>query len=294
MPDTTEHPKRRTTRKPATKRHRSPAKRKKQGTVARLLHKLPGWAWWLGGGLVVAVYIWAFYYFFVGPFGFRWRALYGDAVYPEGYEIHGIDISHYQGIIDWDDLRNNGMIERCPVRFVMIKATEGASRVDDRFKENFYQAREHGFIRGAYHFYSTRSTGRAQAEHFIKTVDLEEGDLPPVLDVEHKPKEQTPEEFKESVLTWLNIVEKHYGVKPIIYTYYKFKMTYLNDSIFDRYPYWIAHYYVNKVEYKGKWKFWQHTDCGRLPGIKGYVDFNIYNGSYYDLRQLTIGADDDE
>lgn len=262
--------------------------------MVRLLQKLPGWAWWLGGGLVVLGYIWAFYYFFVGPFGFRWRALYGDASYPEGYEIHGIDISHYQGVIDWSDLRDNGMIERCPVRFVMIKATEGASRIDDRFKDNFYQAREHGFIRGAYHFYSTRSTGRAQAEHFIKNVELEEGDLPPVLDVEHKPKEQTPEQFKESVLTWLNIVEKHYNVTPIIYTYYKFKMTYLNDSIFDRYPYWIAHYYVDKVEYKGKWKFWQHTDCGRLPGIKGYVDFNIYNGSYYDLRQLTIGAEDDE
>lgn len=289
MPNTTS---RRTKKRQARKTCKVPVRRKRQGLTAWLLQKMPGWAWWIGGALVVLGYVWAFYYFFVGPFGFRWRALYGDASYPEGYEIHGIDISHYQGRIDWDDLRNNGMIERCPVRFVMIKATEGASRVDDRFKDNFYQAREHGFIRGAYHFYSTRSTGRAQANHFISNVDLEEGDLPPVLDVEHKPKEQTPEEFKESVLTWLNIVEKHYKVTPIIYTYYKFKMTYLSDSIFDRYPYWIAHYYVDKVEYKGKWKFWQHTDCGRLPGIKGYVDFNIYNGSYYDLRQLTIGSED--
>ena len=66
-------------------------------------------------------------------------------------------------------------------------------------------------------------------------------------------------------------------------------MQYLEDSVFNEYPYWIAHYYVDKVEYKGEWKFWQHTDCGKLPGIKGYVDFNIYNGSYYDLRCLTIG-----
>ena len=79
-----------------------------------------------------------------------------------------------------------------------------------------------------------------------------------------------------------------YHVKPIIYTYYKFKLKYLSDRRFDSYPYWIAHYYVDKVEYTGPWKFWQHTDAGRLPGIKGYVDFNIYNGSYYDLRQLTI------
>ena len=267
-------------------------RRNKPGLLTRILQKMPGWAWWIGGGLVVLGYVWAFYYFFVGPFGFRWRALYGDVSYPEGYEIHGIDISHYQGTIDWGDLRNNGMIERCPVRFVMIKATEGASRIDNRFKDNFYQAREYGFIRGAYHFWSTRSTGKAQAEHFIRNVKLEEGDLPPVLDVEHKAKEQSPEEFKKSVLTWLDIVERHYNVKPIIYTYYKFKTAYLSDSIFDQYPYWIAPYYVDKIEYKGKWKFWQHTDCGKLPGIKGYVDFNIYNGSYYDLRRLTIGNEE--
>lgn len=257
-------------------------------------HKLPGWPWWVGAGLIIIGYIWAFYYFFVGPFGFRWRALYGDAKYPEGYEIHGIDISHHQGNIDWEVLRNNGMIGKYPVRFVMIKATEGASNLDSKFKSNFSQAREYGFLRGAYHFWSTTSSGRAQAEYFVKNVALEEGDLPPVLDVERKAKSQNAEDFKKSVLTWLQIVEEHYGVKPIIYTYYKFKTAYLNDSVFDAYPYWIAHYYVDKVEYKGKWKFWQHTDCGRLPGIKGYVDFDIYNGSYYDLLQLTIGNQDNE
>ena len=270
------------------RRYQSTVKRKRPGLFVRLLQRLPGWVWWMGGAAVVVAYIWVFYYFFVSPFGFRWRALYGDANYPEGYEIHGIDISHYQGEIDWDELRNNGMIERCPVRFVMIKATEESTRIDDRFKENFYQAREYGFIRGAYHFWSTRSSGRAQAEHFLRQVKLEDGDLPPVLDVEHKAKDQTPEEFKESVLTWLRLVEKAYDAKPIIYTYYKFKLTYLNDSVFNDYPYWIAHYYVDSVKYEGPWKFWQHTDCGRLPGIKGYVDFNIYNGSYYDLQQLTL------
>ena len=270
------------------RRYQSTVKRKRPGLFVRLLQRLPGWVWWMGGAAVVVAYIWVFYYFFVSPFGFRWRALYGDANYPEGYEIHGIDISHYQGEIDWDELRNNGMIERCPVRFVMIKATEGSTRIDDRFKENFYQAREYGFIRGAYHFWSTRSSGRAQAEHFLRQVKLEDGDLPPVLDVEHKAKDQTPEEFKEGVLTWLRLVEMAYAAKPMIYTYYKFKLTYLNDSVFNDYPYWIAHYYVDSVKYEGPWKFWQHTDCGRLPGIKGYVDFNIYNGSYYDLQQLTL------
>ena len=263
---------------------------KRPNVFIRLLQRLPGWAWWMGGAAVLAVYIYFFYYIFVGPFGFRWRALYGDVSYPEGYEIHGIDISHHQGRIDWQELKDKGVIDKFPIRFVMIKATEGASQIDENFRENFYQAREHGFTRGAYHFYSVHSSAADQARFFISKVKLENGDLPPVLDVEHKPKKQTDEQFKASVLEWLQIVERHYGVKPIIYTYYKFKTRYLNDPIFDDYPYWIAHYYVDQVEYDGPWKFWQHTDVGRLPGIKGDVDFNIYNGSFYDLRKLTIGA----
>lgn len=252
--------------------------------------KWPRWIFWFGGAAVVVVYVWMFYYFFVSPFGFRWRALFGDPVTPQGYDIHGIDISHYQGKIDWEVLRNQGMIDRCPIRFVMIKATEGTDRIDPNFEDNFTQALEYGFTRGAYHFYSIHSPADRQARFFIENVDLQKGDLPPVLDVEGKPQSQSEEDFKKSVLEWLNIVEQHYGVKPIIYTYYKFKMKYLSDAVFDKYPYWIAHYYVDRVEYKGAWKFWQHTDVGRLPGIKGFVDFNIYNGSYYDLRQLTIGS----
>ena len=283
-------PKRTTHRKQTSGRRRGPVPHRRPNVFIRLLQRLPGWAWWIGGLAVVAVYIYFFYYIFVGPFGFRWRALYGDISYPEGYEIHGIDVSHHQGRIDWDKLKDQGLIDKFPVRFVMIKATEGASRIDENFKDNFHQARENGFTRGAYHFYSVYSPAKKQAEFFIKNVKLENGDLPPVLDVEHKPKNQSDEEFVASVREWLDMVEEHYGVKPIIYTYYKFKTRYLNDSIFDSYPYWIAHYYVDKVEYEGPWKFWQHTDVGRLPGIKGQVDFNIYNGSYYDLRKMTIGA----
>jgi len=235
----------------------------------------------------VAIYVWLFYYFFVGPFGFRWRALYGDANYPDGYEIRGIDISHYQGEIDWEQLQN-AMIEKCPVRFVMIKATEGSTRIDDCFYDNFDNARDYGFIRGAYHFWSNKSTARQQADWFLRKVHLQAGDLPPVLDVEHKPDDMSDEDFRLEILTWLHIVEDKYHVKPIIYTYYKFKKRYLGTRQFEDYPYWIAHYYVDKVEYEGAWKFWQHTDAGRLPGIKGYVDFDLYNGSFYDLKQLCI------
>ena len=216
-----------------------------------------------------------------------------QAEYPEGYEIHGIDISHYQGKIDWEQLKN-AMIKGCPVRFVIIKSTEGSSRLDENFRENFNQARDFGFIRGVYHFSSNKSTARKQAYYFLDQVHLTDGDLPPVLDIEHKPADKSVEDFQRDVLTWLHIVEDKYHVKPIIYTYYKFKEQYLSAPVFDDYPYWIAHYYVDKVQYKGKWKFWQHTDVGKLPGIKGYVDFNIYNGSYYELKQLCIGSNNNE
>lgn len=275
----------------SSRRHQS--RRSRRNNKVFFWKRLPRWVrillLFLGG----IVYAWAFYYFFVSPTGFRWRALYGDAEYPDGYEIHGIDISHYQGDIDWNKLKM-AKIGNSPVKFILIKSTEGSNQLDENFNDNFYQARENGFIRGAYHFWSNKSTPRQQAYYFLKQVHLEDGDLPPVLDVEHIPKDKSNEEFQRDVLTWLHIVEDKYHVKPILYTYYKFKEAYLNTPVFDDYPYWIAHYYVEKVAYKGPWKFWQHTDVGKLPGIKGYVDFNIYNGSYYDLRKLTIGNQDND
>ena len=276
-------------RKNTTRRGGGRGRRRSSSFLPKFMHRYPRWAWWIGGIAIILVYIWAFYYFFVSPTGFRWRALYGDAEYPEGYEIHGIDISHYQGEIDWEQLKN-AMIEGCPVRFVIIKSTEGASRLDDHFRENFNQVRDYGFIRGVYHFWSNKSSAREQAYYFLDKVHLTEGDLPPVLDIEHKPADKSVDDFQRDVLTWLHIVEDKYHAKPIIYTYYKFKEKYLSAPVFDDYPYWIAHYYVDKVQYQGKWKFWQHTDAGKLPGIKGYVDFNIYNGSLYDLRKLCIGS----
>ena len=271
-------------KKPTRRKPRAQAK----GHGNAVFKKFPSWAWWTCGFFVLALYVWLFWYFFVGPTGLRWRAWYGDQKYPDGFEVRGIDISHYQGTIDWDALQH-ATINGSPLRFIMMKSTEGANRMDDTFNDNFYQAREYGYIRGAYHFWSTSSSAKAQARYFLKQVHLEEGDLPPILDVEKKPAGQSVEDFQRDILTWLHTVEDRYHVKPIIYTYYKFKQSYLSAPVFDDYPYWIAHYYVEKLEYKGEWRFWQHTDSGQLPGIKGYVDLNVYNGSYYDLRKMTIG-----
>lgn len=241
---------------------------------------------WFGGLLCAAFYVYFFYTVIVSPYAQRWRGIYSDPVLPQGYSIMGIDVSHHQGLIDWDKLRE-AQIGQVPVSFAFIKATEGRETVDPNFMTNFVRAREQGIIRGAYHFFSPKAPARAQAENYIQQVRLEPGDLPPVLDVETT-GDLTPEQLRKSVLEWLEIVERHYGVRPILYTYYKFKENYLSTKEFQRYPYWIAHYYVDTLRYPGPWKFWQHTDRGRLDGIDGYVDLNVYNGSMYDLRQLVI------
>lgn len=265
---------------------RSGGRRSSKGPVARALSKISPTVKWTVGLIAGALYVYFFYSFVVAPFTQRWRGIYGDPLYPDGYSIRGIDVSHHQGEIDWDELRH-AEIGSEPVSFIFIKATEGKSIIDENFKENFNNAKDNGLIRGAYHYYHPEVGADEQVDHFIRNVSLTVGDLPPVLDVEEMGK-LTAEELQQGVKTWLTKAERHYGVKPILYTNYKFKQTYLNTPDFRDYPYWIAHYYVDSLAYKGAWKFWQHTDRGRIDGIGGYVDIDVYNGSMYDLQQLTI------
>ena len=272
-------------RKPSEKR-RKKAPHKGGWRGLYFFRRFPAWLVWLGGALIATAYICFFYYTFVSPFSFRWRAIYGNPAYPEGYDVRGIDISHYQERINWEKLRN-ASIGDAPVSFVFIKATEGEKLFDDNFNRNFANAKRNDLIRGAYHFFVPGIDPRRQAEFYLKMALLEPGDLPPVLDIEKK-GDLTPEQLRRDVRIWFDVVEKEYGVKPILYTSYKFKMQFLNTPEFDAYPYWIAHYYVEKLAYKGTWTFWQHTDCGKLSGIKGYVDCNIFNGSLQDLQSLTL------
>ena len=111
--------------------------------------------------------------------------------------------------------------------------------------------------------------------------------MPPILDIEKRGNKPLGE-FQKDVLLWLSTVEKAYGVPPIIYTGKSFKEDYLSAPAFDRYPLWIAHYYETKMKYKGEWTLWQYTDCGRVKGIRGYVDCNIFNGDMQDLHKLTL------
>ena len=99
----------------------------------------------------------------------------------------------------------------------------------------------------------------------------------------------TEAQLRKNVIRWMDYVEQHYGATPILYTSYTFRRDYLNTSEFDRYPFWIAHYYVEHLRYKGPWTFWQHSDRGHVDGIKGEVDVNVFNGSYEDLLELRVG-----
>lgn len=255
--------------------------------IYTITHNISKHIWWLVGILILLLYSYFFYVFLVAPFAFRWRAIYGEPQYPKGYAVHGIDISHHQGNINWNRLKN-AMINQHSIAFIFMKATEGDSYLDPFFRINFYNSKEWGFIRGVYHFWNNYKSPRRQAYFFLAMAPLEPGDLPPVLDVETAPKNISLQDFQQNILTWLHIVEDKYHVKPIIYTYYNFKKTYFNDSRFDSYPYWVAHYYIKKVGNIGNWNFWQHTDAGKLPGIDTYVDLNVFNGSYYKLSELLI------
>ena len=256
---------------------------------------MPVWIRNILAVVIIGCFSVVFYYFFIRPYAYRWKPCYGTKAYgvclPSGYRVHGFDISHHQGEINWAVLSKT-QFTPFPIRFVFLKASEGGDFSDTTFVHNFDLARQYGFIRGAYHFYNPKTDASRQADFFIRSVQLEPGDLPPVLDIEKRGDDD--DRLRKDLLVWLRKIEQHYKVKPILYTSYKFKTRYLNDSVFNTYPYWIAHYYVDSVEYKGQWRFWQHTDAGTLPGIREQVDLNVFNGTLEELKQMTIPVSEEE
>jgi lysozyme len=205
---------------------------------------------------------------------------------PGNFSIHGIDVSKYQDFIDWHSVRDM-KVNDVKIGFAFIKATEGVANVDRQFRRNWRKAGEAGMIKGAYHFFLATKSGKAQAKNFISTVNLERGDLPPVLDVEHL-YGSSPQKMRKEVKDWLEVVEDHYKVKPIIYTYVHFYSNYLIGE-FDDYPLWVAHYLEkNKPRINRPWLFWQHNERGRVNGITSPVDFNVFNGDSADFKDLLI------
>lgn len=205
---------------------------------------------------------------------------------PDGYAIHGIDVSKHQSIIAWEEVKKMD-VSGIRLGFAFIKASEGIGNGDVQFKRNWKKTKDNDIIRGAYHFFIATKDGKMQAENFIKRVDLKPGDFPPVLDVEERygaSKEQLQKEVKK----WLNVVENYYKVKPIIYTNVDFYERYLGKD-FDEYPLWVAHYYqMQQPRIKRNWLFWQHSDKGNVNGIVSKVDFNVFNGDSSAFRSILV------
>lgn len=205
---------------------------------------------------------------------------------PESYAIHGIDVSKYQSMIAWEEVKAM-KVKNIQLGFAFIKATEGIGNTDPHFKRNWKKTKDNGIIRGAYHFFIGSKDGRMQAENFIDKVELEPGDMPPVLDAEQL-NGATAVQLRKEMRRWLEIVENHYGVKPIIYTNVDFYNRHLGSE-FDGYPLWAAHYYQpDQPRIKRGWVFWQHSDEGRVNGIVSKVDFNVFNGDSVDFKNLLM------
>jgi Lyzozyme M1 (1,4-beta-N-acetylmuramidase) len=205
---------------------------------------------------------------------------------PAGYNTHGIDVSRYQEKIDWNlvsQMEDRGQ----RLSFVIIKATEGTNLKDPYFERNWKETKKHELLRGAYLYFHPGKSPREQAEYFIKQVPKVSGDMAPVIDIEEtnrKPKEA----IKESLKVCANILENHYGVKPIIYSNVDFYTQYLSPD-FDIYPFWAAHYLQSSAPRIGRdWLIWQHSDKGRVNGISARVDFNVVNGTLNRLKQYCI------
>ncbi len=205
---------------------------------------------------------------------------------PEDYAIHGIDVSKYQQIISWESVKEM-KVKNVQLGFAFIKATEGIVNTDPQFKRNWKKSKQAGIIRGAYHFFLATKDGREQAENFISSVDPEEGDLPPVVDVEQTYGVNITV-LKKELKEWLDVVENFYKTKPIIYTNVDFYSRYLGKD-FNSYPLWAAHYFqYDTPRIERNWDFWQHSEEGRVNGILSKVDFNVFNGDSLQFRSILM------
>lgn len=199
----------------------------------------------------------------------------------------GIDVSHWQGKIDWVKVKEAGY------SFAFLKASEGSSMVDSNVYDNYNGARAAGVLVGLYHFThaTTLDEARREASFFCTILDACGGiqgmDLPPVLDVEPSPPNVTTN-YPEVCRVWCKVIEEKYGVKPIIYSYPYFIDAYMNDpTLASEYKLWLADYANNQpFDHAGwdTWTFLQYTNKGKVPGINaGGVDLNEFNGGVDEL-----------
>lgn len=204
----------------------------------------------------------------------------------EDYPVKGIDVSSYQGDIEW------GEIEEQDMKFAFIKATEGSSFVDEYFQTNWDRAEETDIRIGAYHFFSYDSKGVTQAQNFIETVPVNDEALPPVIDVEfygdvekNLPDREQVEKELQSMVTML---EEYYGKRVILYTTQKAYDLYIKNS-FEECDIWIRDvFFEPALPDERAWTFWQYTDRERLAGYSGeekFIDVNVFNGTEQEFEE---------
>ncbi len=206
------------------------------------------------------------------------------ATYPHDFPIHGIDVSKYQGDINWRSVRESG------IEFAYIKATEGADRADIKFRQNWEAAKAAGLRRGAYHFAYWCRQPEEEIRNFISIVPNDPDALPPVLDVEATPTSGTCKKtlYREQTIAqmrkMLEMMERAYGKRPVIYSTVDFYQSILAPNELPEYPIWVrSTKYSPHVRYgQRKWHFWQYQSDANIPGIKGNVDRNAFSG---DSRQ---------
>jgi lysozyme len=201
--------------------------------------------------------------------------------------VQGIDVSYYQGDIDWQKVGDAG------VHFAYIKATEGADRFDPKFPDNWRAAKQAGLARGAYHFMYWCSPARQQALWFKLHVPKDDAALPPVLDLEWNSHSKTcPRRIKRSlaiakIKIMLEAMEAHSGKRPIIYTDPKFHREVLEGAFTDH-DFWLRSVAAEpEAKYRARnWAFWQFTTTGRVHGVAGPVDRNSFNGTRADWKRV--------
>jgi lysozyme len=211
-------------------------------------------------------------------------------VMPWHYAVHGIDVSKYQGDIDWRRVRSSG------VAFAFIKATEGGDHTDERFAENWAGARAAGMPRGAYHFYYFCRRALEQAAWFMSHVPKDASALPPVLDLEWNHKSRTcpyrpdPATVRSEALKFLQALTIYYRRRPVVYTTVDF---YEDNELWrlDGYPFWLRSVAGHpSVVYPGqRWHVWQYTGTGIVEGIDGQTDLNVFAGSHAQLAAWMAG-----
>ena len=202
---------------------------------------------------------------------------------PRRYPVHGIDVSKYQGDIDFGAALKGG------VSFAYLKATEGGDRIDSRFAQNWRAAKAAGMPRGAYHFFYHCRSGAEQARWFIANVPRDPDALPPVLDVEWTPDSPTctkrppREDLVAEMSDFLDAIEKHYGVRPIVYAPIDVHRDRLVGTFRHR-EFWVRAVadHPRNVYTNRPFRFWQYTATGTVPGVKGDVDRNAFSGSRAD------------